>query len=330
MLQFHISNFKNFIDFLHLTDSEYIDAFVREDTITLVNNSVQIFGKLDLPSKAEAEDIGKSFRIPRTPITNLAVPGIIQLKFIDSEVELSVLGNATVPIWQFTFRKQEVFDGEYKKKIELCQTLKEYKAENLSCVYEIAKLTKPFRTMISVENGFAIGFINSRIRLLKKINLKNNFTVNADAFLTLYEFTEQIKKVKNYLAIQTENLSVLATLCLPAECIDFNLTEQQKSAMKCEIALHNVIGLLNKIDFKDEFIQLDFKNKAIFLEKNRVKYKIPLLILELQCSPKYELDTIAIPVKTFKLLIAKMGESFKISKKPTYLRLECKDLILYL
>lgn len=330
MVQLHTNDFKILIDFLHLTDSEYIDAFVGQNHVTFINNSVQIFGKLDLPSKADSADIGKSFRIPRIPITNLVVPGVIQLDFVADEVSLSILGNSTLPLWEFSFKKQEVYNGEYKNKIELCKSLDEYNDENLSCIYEIAKLTKPFRSMISIENGFAVGFINSRIRLLKRVNIKNNFTVNADAFLVLYAFSQKIKKVKNYLAVQTENLSVLITLCLPAECIDFNITEQQKSAMKCEIELRNVIELMNKIDFKDEFLVLDFKDKSICLEKNRVKYKIPLLVLDLQCSPKYDLDTISIPIKIFKLLVAKMGESFKISKKPTYLRFECRDLILYL
>lgn len=330
MIQFSVGEFKTFVDFLNLTDSEYVDAFVLKDYFLLVNNSAQIFGALKLPYKADNDEIGKAFRLPRVPSIKLAVPGVIQVDFVEDEVCISVLGNGKDPLWEFSFKKQEVYTGEYKTKMELCETLNEYEAEDLGKVYEIAKLTKAFRTMISVEKGYAVGFINSRVRLLKKVNLKNSFTVNADAFLTLYSFTHQIKKAKNFLAAQLKGLSVLVTLCLPAESMDFDLTEQQKSAMKCDIELRNVIELLNKIDFKDEFITLDFKNNAIFLEKNRVRYKIPLLVFNMQCSPKYELDTLAIPVKIFKLLIAKMGDSFKISKRPTYLRLECKDLILYL
>lgn len=330
MVQFRISEFKEFIDFLGLTDSEYIDVTVRHDTVHLVNNSSQIFGELLLQSRATPEDIGKSFRIPRMPMTKLAVPGITQIDFKEDTVEISVLGNSETPLWEFSFKKQEVYNGEYRAKMELCKALHEYDAEDVACLYEVAKLAKPFRTMISVQNGFAVGFVNTRVRLLKRVKLKYDFSVNADAFLTLYTFSRTMRKAKNFLAVQTGTLTVLATLCLPAESMDFNYTEQQKSAMKCDLELRNVIELMNKIDFKEEYLMFDFKSGSITLEKNRVQYKVPLLIFNLQCSPTYDLKPIAIPVSIFKLLITRMGDSFKLSKRPTYTRLECRDLVVYL
>lgn len=330
MLQFRISNFKEFVDFLNLTDNEYVDVFVQKAKVSLINNSVQIFGKMELTAVADDEDVGKAFRLPRVPTLKLAVPGIIQIDFIESGVKLSVLGNSTLPIWEYEFTRQEVYTGEYVKKIELSESLKDYSGEDLSSVYEVAKLTKTFNSMISVGKGYAVGYINSRIRLLKKVNVNTVFAVNASAFLTLYSFSSIIKKAKNYLAVEREGLVILSTLCLPADNMDFTEMEKQKSAVKCNMELRNVIELMNKIDFKEEFLKFDFKNQAIFLEKNRVRYRVPLLLFDLQCSPKYDLDIIAIPVNIFKLLIAKMGDSFKLSKKPTYLRLECKGLILYL
>lgn len=330
MLRFRVNDFKEFIDFLNLTDSEYLDVFVYKDTIRLVNNSSQIFGKKEFPCEVSSGYEDTSFRVPRLALYKLAVPGVIRVTFIDTEICISILGNAEIPIWEFSFRKQEVYDGEYRAKLALCETLHEYEKENLACLYQVAKLSKPFRTLISVQDGFGVGFINSRVRVLKRVNLKSEFSVNADAFLTLYNFSQNIIKAKNYLAVQSADISILVTLCLPAECIDFNYTEQQKSAFKCDIELRNVTELLNKIDFKDEYLMFDFKNNQIILEKNRVQYKIPLFVFNLQCSPNYDLGTLAIPVNIFKFLIAKMGSSFKLSKRPTYVRFESEDLIVYL
>lgn len=331
MIRVIVNDFKEFVDFLSLADTEYVDAFVNENRMHFAFNTPELFGMLTLHAVIDTDEEKElSFRVPRMPMIKLGTQGVLQIIVDDDYVNIDVTGSQATVIWGFQFRKQGILTSEYIDKIKLCTALGNYKAISLTAIYPIIRFSKPFNAIISVNSGVATGFINNRVRICKRVKTEENFSIASSVLSKLYRFSNNVIHARNFLAVTSSNVVLLATLCMPATFPEFEILEEQKSAMKCKLVLANVFSLFNKIDFKTDTVALDFNSKMILLEKERVSYNVPLLIQNLQCSPAYQLETLNLNLQIVKNLLAKVSSEYLLEKRQTCLRLQSSDLIIYL
>ena len=329
MVQVRIES-KRFLDFLQITDMEYVDVFIAPDTMVMINNSEEIFGMMQFQAKVDAGDVGRTFRLVRSVMQKLYTPGIITFEFAEQNVAIGICGKAPQPIWRFSIKQQDPLSFTYKDKVDLCKELNEYNSVELTEILPIVRYMKPFKSMITIENGLVTGFVNSRVRICKKISIKDAFTINSVVLSKVISLNTKVIRARTFLAARNENLTVLATLCTPMHFTDFDYLEEQGSALKCNIYFGNIAELFKKIDFKTENVELDLMAKTLKLEKDRVTYTIPILLKDLEVAKGYAPEKISIEIGLFKNLLTRIGNQFNLSQKKSCIRLEASDTIIYL
>lgn len=331
MIRVIVDDFKEYVDFLSLTDTEYVDVFLDKGIAYFVCSTPELFGMLTLRAVIDTEEeINYSFRVPRNTMIKLGTQGVLLISVDTDIVNIDVTGSQANVLWSFSFRRQGVYTSEYIDKIKLCSTLKNYTTFSMQSIYPIVRYARPFNAIITVNKGLATAFIDSRVRLCKRVKLQDNISISSNVLNKLLKFSFNVCHVRNYLAAASQRVVLLATLCMPADFPEFEILEEQKSAMKCKLSLANIFDLFNKMDFKTDTVSLDFNSKLMLLEKNRVTYKVPLSIQEMQCSPAYKPEILTLNLRIVKNLLSKISSEYRLEKRQTCLRLQCEDLIIYL
>lgn len=327
-----ISDIELFKKFLMLTDRDYVDFFFENNITYAINNTAEVFGYLPFRGVHNEVDDIIECRVNKKILLKICTEGFLIFLIEDAYIQLDMIDPTNNLLCRVRSRKQAVDKQSYTDKIRVIASLTNELAFSASELREFCRIVGATKSIISLDNGIASSTLIGRTHAFQETKITDtNFSISSDKLRLLLSLSSTLVSVENFLGVCTSTMCTLVTKCRSFDNIDYHALEESKSAYKCTVNLNSLRAIINKLDLKQDTIEINLVTKMVELEYGSSTISIPISVIDEQKADGYTVKPIKILTSLFKLSFNKLPNCiFDISIKKYCIQLTCGNVKFYL